>query len=261
MKIPPMRFPKFRLPVFGRSLLVAGGCVAMLTTLRGEVLLDETFEDTGDIEKVAVISSKTTWESSGNRTILGIVSDPDGLKSGNVLSIGNNLVFARIPDTDLEVGSALVLSLNFRSPDADVQYPAPLRIGLCNSTDDAPDKGETMGYWVSTGPGGERKTSVSLERNEDSLIGGGNDGASIGEVFQLGYDWTKTHRLTFKIARPSAGVIELHVQLDDEAAVVRTDAQESLIHFNLVALRLANTPQSILLVDDIKLELVKVSKP
>lgn len=243
------------------TLLATAACVALLASSQAEIILTETFEDAGEVEKVAMISSKATWESSGNRTILGIVSDPGGLNSGNALSIGNNLVFARIPDTDLEVGSALVFSLRFRSPDVDVQYPAPLRIGLCGSVDDAPDKGETVGYWISTGPGGERKTSVSLERNVDSLIGGGNDGEGIGEVFQLGYDWQKPHRLTVKIVRPSAGIIEIHTQLDDEAEVIRTDARESLTHFNLIALRVANTPQSYVLVDDIKLELVKGSKP
>lgn len=226
-----------------------------------EVVLSENFEDAGEVEKVAMISSKATWESSGNRMVLGIVSDPGGLDSGNVLSIGNNLVFVRIPDVELEAGCSLVLSMRFRSPDEDVQYPAPLRIGLCESTDDAPDKGETVGYWVSTGPGPERKTSVSLERNVDSLIGGGNDSEGIGETFPLGYDWLKPHRLTVKVVRPSAGLIEIHTQVDDEAEVVRTDAKESLIRFNLLALRVANAPQSSVRVDDINLELLKGQKP
>jgi len=210
---------------------------------------------------VSLIDSKATWEGAGNRKILSVVTDSGGLNSGNVLAIGNSLVFTRIPATGLEPGDSLVLSLRFRSPDQDVQYPGPLRIGLCESRDDTPDKGDTVGYWLFTGPGGERKTGVSVEHNVDSLIGGGNDGASLGEALLLGYDWLKPHRLILKIVRPSSDLIEIHTQLDDDSEVVRTDAQASVTQFNLMALRMANTPQSRVLVDDIKLELLKATKP
>ena len=42
---------------------------------------------------------------------------------------------------------------------------------------------------------------------------------------------------------------------------VRTDAGESVTQFNLIGLRVANTPQSTVLMDDIKLELLKAAKP
>jgi hypothetical protein len=249
-------FPRFT--GYGRMFLAMAGCAAC--TASAEVIFSDNFDGESTVENVSVIDSKVTWEAAGNRTILSIAKDPEGLNSGKVFSIGNNLAMVRIPDTELEVGSSLVLSMRFRSTEVDVQYPAPLRIGLCESRDDSADKGDTVGYWLSTGPGGERKSGISFEQNQDSQIGGGNDSTAIGETFQLGYDWLTPHRLVFKISRPSEGVVEISVQLDDDSELIRTDAKESLTRFNLVALRMANIQQSRLLVDDIKLELLKDSK-
>lgn len=237
------------------------GSLIFLGSASAEIILSDTFEDAGSVENVAVIDSKATWEVAGNRTLLGVVIDPDGLNSGNALSVGNSLVFARIPATTLEVGDSLVFSMRFRSADEAVESLAPFRIGLCENKDDLPDTGDTVGYWLSTGPGVEAKSGISVERNVDSLIGGGNDGTGLGIAFQLGYDWLKPHKLLLKIVRPSAGRIEIHTQLDDGPEVVRTDSEESVTQFNLIGLRVANTAQSCVLVDDIKLELQKAAKP
>lgn len=256
---PPVIFR--RRPELRAAIYAVAGATVLLGSASAEVIVDDTFEDAGSVENVALIESKATWEVAGNRTLLGVVTDPDGLDSGNALSVGNSLVFARIPATTLEVGSSLVLSMRFRSADENVESLAPFRIGLCENKDDIPDTGDTVGYWLSTGPGAEAKSGISVERNVDSLIGGGNDGTGLGVGFQLGYDWLKPHKLTLKIVRPSAGLIEIHTQLDDGAEVVRTDSEESVTQFNLIALRVANTPQSRVLVDDIKLGLLKAVNP
>jgi hypothetical protein len=243
-----------------RVLFALAGFAAVQISARAEVIFCDDFEDAGTIENVSAIDSKLSWEAADNRPLLSVLGDTEGLNSGNALVVGNNLVFARIPATTLEVGSSLVLSMRFRSPEENVNAIAPLRIGLCESREDSPDKGDTVGYWLHTGPG-PAKSGISMERNVESSIGGGNDGVGVGETFLLGYDWLKPHQLTLKIVRPSASVIEIHTKLDDGEEVIRTDAQASVTQFNLVAVRVANTPKSSVLIDQIQLELLRASKP
>ncbi|MEO7933404.1 MAG: hypothetical protein ABIT76_09630 [Chthoniobacterales bacterium] len=263
MNIHPLKYNATnlgKLPLFRVAVLAISSIFASMVSSQGQVIVSDDFEKAAESQNTSTIESKTFWETSDNRSLLGTVTDPTGLNSGKVLSVGNGLAFARIPETALEVGSSIVFSMRFRSRDEEILYPAPLRIGICENKDDSPDKGDTAGYWLSTGPGADRKSSISLELNSDSAIGGGNDGVGIGGAFVPGYDWLKPHRLVIKVMRPTEAAIEIHLQFDDDAEIVRTDSKSSVTKFNLIAMRVANTPKSCVLFDDIKVELVKTPK-
>lgn len=241
---------RFTLPSVVGVLALA----AALPSLRADVVAEDSFENVGEFENSQMVESKMVWESAMNRQALGVAGDPDGLNSGNSLSIANNLAFARIPETVLDVGGTLTLTVRFRAPNASPEYPGPFRVGLAQGRDDAPEKGDTAGYWLLLGPQGG---GLSLEENKDSLIGGGNDSTGVGEPIKLPLAWDKPHKLVMKFSRPAADKVEIRVQLDGGEEFVRTDMQAKVTAFNLVGFRVADRSGTTTYVDDVKLELVK----
>lgn len=253
--------PPFASLVFVRTIapLVLG--LVSLAIAPAEILLSDDFEGPGETDLVSSVDSKVLWEAAENRQLLGIRPDREGLNTGHALEVGNNLVFARIPTADLAVGQVLVLTLRFRSPDETPQVPAPLRIGLCDTRDENPVTGDTVGYWLHTAPGAAGKSGLSVEKNAESAIGGGNDGASLGATFSLNYDWRQPHLLTVKILRPSDSTIEVRARIDEGEEFVRTDAEGTVTQFNLVAFRLASTPRSRVFFDQVQLERRPLAQP
>lgn len=236
------------------SSILALGCGFILLPLAHAVTVaEDSFEDTYEIDKTSIVESQTLWESPTPRQFLAVMSD-DALGSGRVLVILNGIAYTRIPDTDLEVGQSVTLSFRFRSLDQELAYPIPLRIGLCENNDGNPDVGDTKGYWLFTGPGPETNSGITFEDNIDSSLGGGNDGESVGDYFKLNYDWSIPHMLTIKFSRPSQDIIEISSRIDDGPEHIVRDAKALLTNFNLLAVRLANTPQSAFLLDDLKIE-------
>jgi len=238
------------------SILAVAACASAAWA---EVVFEDDFEGADEIEKVAVIDSKGSWEAAGGRALLGITRDAEDLNGGKALVLENTTAMIRIPLTTLEVGDSLVLTLRFRSLNEKSEFFVPLRVGLCEVKDDLPDTGGTFGYWLCTGPGAESKTSIFLEKNTDT-IGGGEDRVILGEDFLLGFDWLKPQSLTLKIVRVSESLVEISTALNDAGAVVRADPHGTVTTFNLLAIRLANGPQNNILIDDVKLEAVKGRK-
>lgn len=236
----------------GLLALLAAGSFA----LAAEVVVEDHFEDVGEFENTNLVESKLAWESAMNRQALGVMGDADGLKTGNALFIGNNLAFARVPDIALEVGSTLTLSLRFRATDPSPEFGGPFRLGLAQSRDDYPEKGDTIGYWLLLGTQGG---SVSFETNADSLIGGGNDGVGIGEPFKKDLVWTQPHTVVMKFSRPTSEKVEIRVQIDGGEEFIRTDTAASVTTFNIIGLRVADRQGTKTFVDDVKLELTKGS--
>lgn len=236
----------------GLLALLAAGSFA----LAAEVVVEDRFEDVGEFENTHLVESKLAWESAMNRQALGVMADADGLRTGNALFIGNNLAFARIPDVALEVGSSLTLSLRFRATDPSPEFGGPFRLGLAQSRDDSPEKGDTIGYWLMLGTQGG---SVSCETNADSLIGGGNDGAGIGDPLKKDLVWNQPHTVVMKFSRPTEAKVEIRVQIDGGEEFIRADMEARVTAFNLIGLRVADRPGAKTYVDDVKLELTKGS--
>lgn len=230
--------------------LIAAGAFAVAS----DVVLEDHFEDIGEFENTLMVESKLVWESALNRQALGVMGDPDGLNTGNALVIANNLVFSRIPDISLEVGSSLTLSLRFRATDPNPEYGGPFRVGLAQSRDDTPEKGDTIGYWLMLGSQGG---ALSYEANSDSLIGGGNDGVGLGDPMKTPLVWNKPHTVMMKFSRPTADKVEIRVQIDGGEEFIRTDAEARVTTFNILGLRIADRQGTKTFVDDVKLELTK----
>ncbi len=179
--------PRISFLSLGLFTLLAAGSFA----LASDVVFEDHFEDIGEFENTLMVESKLVWESAMNRQALGVMSDSDGLNTGNALIVANNLAFSRIPETALEVGSSLTLSLRFRATDPNPEFGGPFRVGLAQSRDDSPEKGDTIGYWLMLGAQGG---SVSFEQNSDSLIGGGNDGVGLGNPSRRPWSGTSPTR-------------------------------------------------------------------
>lgn len=237
------------LPLSLLALLAAGSLA-----FASEVVLEDHFEDVGEFENTLMVESKLMWESAMNRQALGVMGDPDGLNAGNSLVIANNLAFSRIPETALEVGGSLTLSLKFRATDPNPEFGGPFRVGLAQGRDDTPEKGDTIGYWLMLGSQGG---SVSFETNTDSLIGGGNDGVGLGDLIKTPLVWNKPHTVVLKFSRPTADKVEIRVQIDGGEEFIRTDAEARVTTFNILGLRIADRQGTKTFVDDVKLELTK----
>ncbi len=237
------------LPLSLLAVLAAGSFA-----LASEVVFEDHFEDIGEFENSLMVESKLVWESAMNRQALGVMSDSDGLNSGNALVIANNLAFSRIPETALDVGSSLTLSLKFRATDPNPEFGGPFRVGLAQSRDDTPEKGDTIGYWLMLGAQGG---SLSFEQNADSLIGGGNDGTGLGDPIKTPIVWNKPHTLVMKFSRPTADKVEIRIQIDGGEEFIRTDAEARVTAFNILGLRIADRQGTKTFVDDVKLELTK----
>jgi hypothetical protein len=232
--------------------LLAGA--TMLPSLFADVVVEDAFEEVGDFENSLMVESKMLWESAMSRQALGVGGDPEGLNSGNSLSIGNNLVFSRIPETALAVGSTLTVTLRFRATDANPEYMGPFRVGLAQSRDDTPEKGDTIGYWLMLGPKGG---GLSLEENADSLIGGGQDATPVGDPIKTDIAWDKPHKLVLTFSRPTEGRVDIRAQLDGGEEFIRSDVQAKVTTFNLLGMRVADRPGTKTFVDDVKVELAK----
>ena len=220
-------------------------------TGRCSVVLQDDFEGADEVQASQVVDSKAVWESDAKHKSAGVIRDPGGFGGSKVLVVANNVIFARFPEVKLGDGDSLELSLKFRCADAKIESTAPLRFGLANNTDGMPDTGDTQGYWVMSTPGPNGTTSVMLEKNVDSLIGGGPDFDGLGPAVPTPYDWQSVHSLKLKVSKPAGGTVSISFKIDDGGEQVFTDPKGTVTSFNTIGFRIANTAKSQLLVDDV----------
>lgn len=204
------------------------------------------------------VTSVLEWKTKNPNFTLGVDEDAEGLKSGKVLRVSMPFhyggLFTAFPETILNPGQTLKISLRFRFTQPPPAVSNAFRLGLFNSSSGDPADGSAPGYWVMLNPGAAANdATVQFEAGSDGKMGGGDDMSPLGSnaaSFEAGIE---PHTLVLAVTRGGSGV-EVSWQIDGESQS-REDAESRITTFNGFAIAAGDLSQTDLLVDDVTIEL------
>ena len=221
----------------------------------------EDFEAASQTENAAAVDGATTWTSRGNRPLLSVVGDTDGLKSGNALKVAKGFVYVTFPEVALQVGDSIELSFRYRFGQPPQEAGFPLRIGLYKDSNGNPADGLAPGYWFMSNPGAEGgKSMVVVEEGTDGSPGGGSDFKGLQDLFPGPATGTTANKFKWTIQRSTDTTVDMAIQTNDDSPVTRTDSAGTVTAFNAFAVSIASMENTEFLIDDVALNVIRKDK-
>jgi len=234
--------------------------LVLLAGVQAETVFKEDFEAAAETENAAAVDGATTWTSRGNRPLLSVVVDSEGLKSGNTLKISKGFVYVTFPEVVLQEGDSLELSFRFRFAQPPQETGFPLRIGLYKDSNGNPTDGYAPGYWFMSNPAAEGgKSMVVMEEGTDGSPGGGSDFKGLQDLFPGPATGTAVNKFKWTILRSSVGV-DMAIQTNDEPPVTRADKAGKVTRFNAFGISIASMENAEFLIDDVALNVIRKDK-
>jgi len=221
---------------------------------RAQTVFKDNFDTAEATENVSSVGSTATWSVIGNRPFLGVVTDADGLKSKQALSLSKGMLYTTFDTVTLAAGDSLVLSFRMRCTQDFPERALPLRFGFFHDVEGRPDNGMAKGYWCFTALGEQGIAVIAREEGEDGNSGGGKDIPNLGATFPLLKAGTAANKITTTITRGADDAMDVTVQFNDDTPVTRTDSDMKLAEFNAFGIRLSSESPGQLLFDDFDVE-------
>ena len=226
--------------------------MALVGGVFAESVFVEDFEKASAAESVGMVDGAAAWQTRGNRPLLSVMEDTDGLKAGNALRMTKGLVFVNFPEVELAEGDSLEVSFRYRFPEALQETGFPFRVGVAWDESGNPAEGNTPGYWFMSNPGAENGLAmINLEEGTDGSLGGGSDIPILAPQFQTPASGTGVNKLTLTVARPSGDGVDVSARINDDSPNTRTDTAGKVTKFNVLALSIATNGSTEFLVDDV----------
>lgn len=237
------------------SLILSAGFA-----VHAQPVFQDNFDAAEAGENLTTVGSTANWSVVGNRPFLGVVTDAEGLKGKQAMSLSKGMVYTTFDTVTLGVGDSLELSFRLRCTQDFPEKALPLRFGFFDDVEGRPDNGMAKGYWCFTSLGDQGVAVIARELGEDGNSGGGSDIPNIGPVFPQLKAGTVPNKIAMTITRGTDDSMDITIQFNDDAPVTHTDSDMKLAEFNAFGIRLSSEAPGQLLLDDFKAEVKRKGK-